>query len=252
MKTVRMLLWSVAISLLASIALAQTKSDEGIAAITLPSADVTLSFIQPGLISKVLIKEGDKVKAGQMLIQQDLEAAEASLAQKKVDLKRLEWAAGRGSATDLEVEHSRLDVKVAQIVVDRMCLKSPIEGTIDKVEVEVGEAIDGLADTVRVVKTDPLWVDVPVPLAQGRTLKPGQSAEVKFPGFEKNISRAKIIYVSTVADAASSTLRVRIEVPNKLNRPAGEHVSITFLAPGKQPSRRDTIQEDKFTNTKTK
>lgn len=250
MKTVRMFLCVVVLGFLASMALAQTKSDEGITAITLPSADITLSFVQPGLISKVLIKEGDKVKAEQMLIQQDLEAAEASLAQKKVDLKRLEWAAGRGSATDLEVEHSRLDVKMAQITVDRMCLKSPIVGTVDKVEVEVGEAINGLADVVRVVKTDPLWIDVHVPLAKGRTLKPGQVAEVKFPGAEKDISQAKLIYVSTVADAASSTLRVRIEVPNKLNRPAGEHVRITFLPPEKQPVNSNIIKKEKPKNIK--
>jgi multidrug efflux pump subunit AcrA (membrane-fusion protein) len=150
-----------------------------------------------------------------------------------VDLKRLEWAAGRGSATDLEVEYARLNVKMAEITVDRMCLKSPIAGTIDIINVEVGEAINGLADTVRVVKTDPLWIDVPVPLAKGRTLKFGQNAEVNFPGSEKDVSQGEIIYISTVADAASSTLRVRIEVPNKLNRPAGEHVRITFLPPEK-------------------
>lgn len=230
---------------------APAKSDAGITAITIPSADVTMSFVQPGIIAKVLVKEGEKVKAGQLLIQQDTEAAEASLAQKKVDLKRLEWAASRGAATDLEVEHARLDVKIAQIIVDRMCLKSPIAGTIDKIEVEVGEAIDGLADVVRVVKTDLLWIDVPAPLAKGRTLKVGQIAEVKFPGSEKDILQAKIIYVSTVADAASSTLRVRIEVSNKLNRPAGEHVRITFLAPEKQPVRKDIIKAEKPLNTKT-
>lgn len=245
MKKNRMFLYVVALGFLASITLAQTKSDEEITAITVPSADVTLSFVQPGLISKVLIKEGDKVKAEQMLIQQDLEAAEASLAQKKVDLKRLEWAAERGSATDLEVEHARLNVKMAQITVDRMCLKSPIVGTVDKIEVEVGEAVNGLADVVRVVKTDPLWIDVHVPLAKGRILKPGQVADVKFPGSKKDISQAKIIYVSTVADAASSTLRVRVEVPNKLNRPAGEHVRIIFLAPKKQPVRKDIIKAEK-------
>ena len=250
MKTIRILLCCFAVSFPAPVVPAQTNSDGGITAITIPSADVTLSFVQPGLISKVLIKEGDKVTAEQLLIQQDLEAAEASLAQKKVDLKRLEWAAGRGSATDLEVEHARLEVKIAQIIVDRMCLKSPIEGTIDKVEVEVGEAINGLADVVRVVKTDPLWVDVPVPLADGRTLKVGQLAEVKFPDSEKDVSQAKIIYVSTVADAASSTLRVRIEVPNKLNRPAGEHVCISFSAPDKQLSSEDIATNEKPSNTK--
>lgn len=109
-----------------------------------------------------------------------------------------------------------------------MSLKSPIAGTIDRVEVEVGESINGLADVLRVVKTDPLWIDVPVPLALGRTLKLGQVAKVRFPDSEEKASDGKIIYISTVADAASSTLRVRIEVGNKSNRPAGEHIKVVF------------------------
>ncbi len=246
----------------------------GIAAITIPSADVTLSFIQPGRIAKVLVKEGEDVKAGQLLIQQDdaaeqaqllqikaesenttqIEAAQASLDQKRVDLKKLEWAAGRGSATKLEVEHARLDVKiaeltlkvaqfeheqskrkykVAQIRVDNMSLKSPIDGRVEKVEVEVGESVNGLADVVRLVNTDQLWIDVPVPLAKSRTLRLRQTAKVKFPDAEQTPVEGKIIYISTVADAASATLRARIEVPNKLNRPAGEHIRVVFSTLGK-------------------
>jgi len=253
---------------------AHAGSDAGIAAITIPSADRTLSFIQPGRIAKVFVKEGDQVKAEQLLIQQDdaaeqaqllqvkaesedttqIEAAQASLDQKRVYLKKLEWAAGRGSATELEVEHAKLEVKiaelslkvaqfeheqnkrkykVAQIRVDNMSLKSPINGRVEKVEVEVGESINGLADVVRLVNTDRLWIDVPVPLAKGRTLRLGQTAKVKFPDAEQRPVEGKIIYVSTVADAASATLRTKIEVPNKLNRPAGEHVRVVFSTLGK-------------------
>lgn len=249
-------------------------SDAGIAAITNPSADVTLSFVQPGRIAKVLVKEGENVKAEQLLIQQDdaaeqaqllqikaesedttqIEAAQASLDQRRVDLKKLEWAAGRGSATELEVEHARLDVKiaeltlkvaqfeheqnkrkykVAQIRVDNMSLKSPIDGRVEKVEVEVGESVNGLADVIRLVNTDQLWIDVPVPLAKGRTLRLRQTAKVKFPDAEHTPVEGKIIYISTVADAASATLRARIEVPNKLNRPAGEHIRVVFSTLGK-------------------
>ncbi len=280
MKRVWTLLCFLAISLFISAAAVQANSNEGITAITIPSADVTLSFIQPGNIAKVLIKDGEAVKAGQLLIQLDdaaeqaqllrvkaesedrtqIEAAEASLAQKKVDLERLEWAGERGSATALEVEHAKLDVKIAelslkvaqfehkqnelkykeaQIRVDNMSLKSPITGTIDKIDVEVGEAVRGLDGVVRVVKTDPLWVDVHVPLAEGRTLKLEQIAKVKFPGSEEKVSEGRVIYISTVADAASSTLRVRIEVPNESNRPAGEHARITFPIPEKQPDSND-------------
>lgn len=250
-------------------------SDAGITAITIPSADVTLSFVQPGRIAQVLVKEGEQVKEGQLLVQQDdaaeqaqllqiraqsedttqIEAAEASLEQRKVDLKRLEWAAERGSATELEVEHTRLDVKIAelslkahqfeheqnkkkykeaQIRVDNMSLKSPINGRVEKIEVEVGESVNGLADVIRVVKTDVLWIDVPVPLEEGRTLKLNQIVQVNFPDSEERLPEGKIIYISTVADAASSTLRARIEVANTTNRPAGEHVRVVFSALEKQ------------------
>lgn len=278
MKPISALLCFFSISFLLLPISVKASTGAEIIAITIPSADVTLSFVHPGRIAKILIKEGGKVKAEQVLIRQDdaaeqaqllqikaasedttqIEAAEASLAQKKVDLKRLERAASRGSATELEVEHAKLDVKIAelslkvaqfeheqrrlkykeaQIRVDNMSLKSPIAGTIDKIEVEVGESVNGLADVVRVVKTDPLWIDVPVPLSKVRKLKLGQTATVKFPDSEKEPAEGKIIYISTVADAASSTLRARIEVPNKLNRPAGEHVRIVFSTIEKKSER---------------
>lgn len=247
-------------------------SDEGIAAITMPVADVTLSFTQPGRIAKVLVREGDLVKAGQILVKQDdaaeqaqlliikkqsedttqIEAKKASLTQKRVYLERLQWAAERGSATEMEVEDAKLAVTIAEfalktaefehrqnkrkyreakIRVDNMSLKSPIDGRVEKIEVEVGESIDGLSDVVRVVQTDPLWIDVHLPLEKGKTLRLDQTAKVVFPGNEQMASEGKIIFISTVADAASSTLRARIEVPGKSDRPAGENVNISFSSP---------------------
>jgi len=247
----------------------RANSDVGIAAITIPSADVTLSFVQAGCIAKVHFKEGDAVKAGQVLIQQvddverarlaqleadskdmtHIQAAEASLAQKQVDLKKLERAAERNAATELEVEHAKLSVKMAElslqlakfeheqakrkyteakIKLEKMSLKSPIDGRIETIHVEAGESVNVLADVVRVVQIDPLWIDVPVPLAMAMVLGQGKAVKVEFPDPGKVSIEGSIIYVAAVADAASSTLRVRIEVPNKSNRPAGEHVEVVF------------------------
>lgn len=259
--------WCFCLVLLAISGAAHANS--AIVAITSPSADVTLSFVQPGRIANVQIKEGDLVKVDQALVKLDdaaeqaqlaqveaqskdttqIEASEASLAQKKIDLKRLEWAASRKAATDLEVEHAKLDVKIAElslkvaqfehaqnqrkyteakIRVDNMTLKSPIIGRVEKVEIENGESVNGLEDVVRIVRIDPLWIDVHVPLYEGKTLKPGQTAQIKFPDGDPLTTQGEIIYVSTVADAASTTLRIRIELSNELNRPAGEHVEVQF------------------------
>jgi len=259
--------WIICVVILSSLKAAS--SDVGIRAITNPSADITLSFVQPGCIAKVYFKEGDSVKAEQVLVHQDdsveqiqlaqleaasedttqIQASEASLAQKRVDLKKLEKAAAHNAATELEVEHAKLDVRMAElslqlskfeheqakrkynevkVQVEKMSLKSPIEGRIEKIDVETGESINALADVVRVVRIDPLWIDVPVPLVKATALSYGKTARVSFPNPNSVSIEGRIIYIAAVADAASGTLRVRIEVPNKSNRPAGEHVEVIF------------------------
>ena len=243
--------------------------DAGIRAITIPGADITLSFVQPGCIAKVLFKEGDPVKTGQVLVQQDdsveqiqleqlkaasedttqIQASEASLAQKRVDLKKLEKAAALNAATELELEHAKLNVKIAElslqlakfeheqakrkynelkVQIEKMRLKSPIDGRIERIHVETGESVNALADVIRVVQINPLWIDVPVPLVKATALGCGETATIRFPNTNREILEGEIIYVAAVADAASGTLRVRIEVPNKSNRPAGEHVEVIF------------------------
>jgi len=247
----------------------QADFEPGVAAITTPSADITLSFVQPGRIAEVNIKEGQSVKTGQVLVQQDdtverarlaqleadsqniinVQAGEASLAQKQVDLKKLEKAAALNAATALEVEHAKLDVKIAdlsvklavfeheqaqrkyeeaKIQIDNMSLKSPIDGIIEKIEFEAGESVNALEDVVRVVQINPLWIDVPVPLTKAGDLRNKNTADVIFPGPKETSVEGTIVFIGAVADAASSTLRVRIQVPNKSLRPAGEHVRIIF------------------------
>jgi RND family efflux transporter MFP subunit len=246
-------------------------SSQRIRAITTPSSDRILSFVQPGRIAKVHFVEGQWVKAGQVLVQQDdsveqiqlaqlraasedttqIQASDASLDQKKVDLEKIEKAAAQKAATELEVEHAKLSVTMAELSlklakfeneqagrkydelkaqVEKMSLSSPIDGRIEKINVEAGESINALTDVVRVVKIDPLWIDVPVPLDIATDLSILKKAIVIFPSPNGASVEGSIIFISAVADAASGTLRVRIEVPNRSNRPAGEHVEIMFPA----------------------
>jgi RND family efflux transporter MFP subunit len=239
----------------------------GIEAVTQPSSDVTLKFVRAGRIDAVEVTAGQAVKEGDVLVRLDdeverlelarlkaaaenrvhVDAAEAQVAQRKADLKKLEWAGERGAATQWEIEHARLDVTIGEMSVakaefdlaqavreyerakaalDRMRLESPISGVVERLFVEAGEAVQALEEVVRVVRVDPLWIDVPVPLARARGLETGAAATVHFPGQKGGTVRGKVIHVSAVGDAAAETLTVRVEAPNEAGRPAGERVRV--------------------------
>ncbi len=255
---------------------AAASAPEGIEHVTRPSKDVTLSFVRPGRIAKIEVTEGQEVKAGQVLVRQDdaaeqanlaqlkeqaedmirIDAAKAQLAQKRVDVQKLKWAADRGAATEFEVRHAELDVTIAELTlklkeferaqdqrkyqeaklhVERMQLRSPIDGRVEKVFVEAGESIDALQEVVRVVQIDPLWIELPVPLPQATRLKVGGGACVAFDAKAPARPNGKIVHVASVADAASDTLAVRVEVPNDGHRPAGQRVVVSFPQPQTKP-----------------
>lgn len=247
----------------------QPVNAQSVEAITRPSEDVTLSFVRPGRIAQVLVKEGDSVPAGQLLVHQDdsaellqleqleaeaksdvhVRAAQAQLDEKTVEYEKMKDAGTKGAVSRWDVDRARLAVEIAKLSlelsrfdhsqaqrkydqaradIDRMSLKSPIAGKVEKLFVQPGEAADALAKIVRVVKIDPLWIDVPVPLAAARNLKPGQAALVAFSQTDPAPARGKLTLVAAVADAASDTITCRVELPNPVARPAGEHVLVSF------------------------
>ncbi len=237
-------------------------------AITKPSEDVTLSFLRPGRIAKVSVKDGDTVQAGQLLIQLDdaaekvqvsqleaeakdetrVRAAEAQLAQKKEDLGKLEWLLEQKAIPQWDVAHAKLDVTIAELSLQlarfeleqnkrkyeeaeiqlaRMRLVSPFAGRVERIFLRPGESADTLQKVVRVVKIDPLWIEVPAPLEQARLLSLGAPASIGF-NDNKPGTMGKVTHIAAVADAASNTLTVRVELPNPAGRPAGEHVKVSF------------------------
>ncbi len=239
----------------------------GTEAITRPSEDATLSFVTAGRIARVLVKDGDSVKAGQMLVELDDEAervqveqlkaqandetrvlaADARLEQKRVELKRLEEAERPALEVDrakldvtlaelalrlsrFELEQSRLRYQEARIQLDRMRLTSSFDGKVEKLFLKPGESADRLQPVIRIVRIDPLRLDAPVPRKEALAVNIGQAAQIEFREQGVAPGTGKVTFIAAEADAASDTLTVRVEAPNPAGRPAGEHVYVRFVA----------------------
>lgn len=177
----------VAVSTLATVTLicaparSQTRSNEA-SGVTRPSEERKLSFSTQGVVAQAPVKEGDAIKAGQVILVQDdvidkkelerleltanskarVEAAEADLKVKQAVLKR-KTDAGPGGFNEAEIEEATNDVtlreKQLQVAkedqqearikaeqqaqkVKERSLASPIDGIIEKLVVNVGEWAD--------------------------------------------------------------------------------------------------------------
>jgi len=207
--------------------------------------------VKAGQAVAVLDDRAEQLQLSQMEAQAkdvtQIRASEASLEQKRVDLEKLEKAASSRAATELEVEHARLEVKIAELSldlarfeheqaqrkyeetrarVDRMRLTSPGDGTVEEVHVEAGESVNALDEVVRIVNTRVLWIDASLLLEAAARLQVGMAVEVRFSAPNPVVYEGRVIHIAAVADAASGTLKARIEVPNRDGRPAGEHVQV--------------------------
>jgi RND family efflux transporter MFP subunit len=234
--------------------------------ITKPSVHSKLGLNQLAVIREIPVKEGQAVKKGDLLLQQDdrperaelkaleldansdveIRAVEADLALKKVQLKRVEELAAKGSSTPIELEKAQVDVVYGQAQVDlakqkqqtkkyeaekqgyrveQMTLLSPLDGFVEDIAVSVGEVTDPQKPFMTVVQLDPLWIEFWLPTSQSMKLKVGQTLDVRYYGEEQWLP-AKLILRAPVAEAAAGKQKLRLELKNPNNVDAGQQVQI--------------------------
>ncbi|HRK32782.1 MAG TPA: efflux RND transporter periplasmic adaptor subunit [Tepidisphaeraceae bacterium] len=150
--------------------------------ITQPSERRTLAFESGGLVAEVMVKEGDAVKVGDVLMKQEsrLDEAEAEIrridaesrveidaAEKEFQLRKVQYErkAGGGDAAyaPAEVEEARITMEVAdlkraeaknkhdqavavynrsKVKLELMRIVSQIDGIVEKISVDPGEMAD--------------------------------------------------------------------------------------------------------------
>ncbi|NQW40589.1 MAG: efflux RND transporter periplasmic adaptor subunit [Cryomorphaceae bacterium] len=187
---------------------------------------VTLYPESAGRIQRVLVRSGQKVSAGQVLVELDNSVVQSSLAEIKTQLdlaqtlfdkqKRL-WDQGIGSEvqylqvkTQLEGLQKRL--ATAQKQAAMASLRAPFAGTIDELFLKAGEyAAPGMA-VARLVSSGGLRLELDVPETYISRLKVGQKIALNFNSIGLQTS-ASISQVGDFISADSRTFKVNVSLP---------------------------------------
>ena len=203
--------------------------------------DLNVSSEVGGRITKIFVKEGDFVRAGQVLATTkadrtnvQLDNAKAVLENAKADLKRFESAYQTGGVTAQQLEQARLQVKNAQanynsaaIISGDTSVKSKINGIISSKEVEEGTLVGAGQTLFNVVNIDQLKLKVTVDEAQVSRLKVGETVKVK-PSSSSEEVEGKITFISPKSNG-SLKFPVEILLANKERKlKAGMYASVAF------------------------
>lgn len=197
---------------------------------------------------------------------------EIEAAQKEYDLRKLQYERKKEGAADgmtgysqQEVEEAKITMELAllkiqeatqkktqaqavlkrqQTKVDLMKLTSQIDGVVEKISVDAGEMADPQKPegAISVVKNDPLWVEIPLlETWQVAKLKVGQELDVRYTiDSADQWQKAKIIFISPVADSRSASQAVRLELPNPNKRYSGLEMQVKLPAELAKPTSGST------------
>ena len=129
---------------------------------------------------------------------------------------------------DTEILISKLQLRQAREELRLRKIISPIDGVVVERDKDPGEFVER-ESLLTVVSLNPLHVEVVVPASKFGAIKEGMTGTVTLRGALKESHEAKVSLVDQVIDAASDTIRVRLELPNPSEKiPAGLKCSVAF------------------------
>ncbi|MGX9573125.1 efflux RND transporter periplasmic adaptor subunit [Mesorhizobium sp. f-mel] len=196
-----------------------------------------------GVIDKLPVKQGQRVKTGDLVLmlaaEEKLSAvsnAKQLLVQRRAELDAALRLAKTGNLPKLQLDTARSNLtlaqsqlEAAQAELDRNEVKAPFDGVIDRVPVELGSSVMQGGEVATILSLDPVIARGEVSERDLGYLKIGDKANVRLVSGQ-NVE-GTVRYISRDASSATRTFRVEIAIPNPEGTiPAGMTAEIALSA----------------------
>lgn len=189
---------------------------------------VNVGFEVAGRVTRVIPEEGDRVERGSLLAELDStnyslarDAAQADLLRARDQYERTRELAERKSAAPADMvkaegafQAAKAQSGLAARKVADSRLYAPVSGVIGRRTIEPGAQVSPGAPAFTIVDLDPIRVDVGVPGSAIGRIREGEAASVTLNCLPGQSFQGVVKVVGVIADPATRTYRVRIQVPN--------------------------------------
>ena len=183
-----------------------------------------------GTVKIIYVKEGQRVAAGQTLIQLDDIAIRNSIAELTTQLnlakttfdrqERL-WNQKIGSEMQYlqaKAQKEGLENNLASLKTQakKMKIIAPFNGFVDEIFPKIGELTSPQTPTVRLLNLDNVYVEADVTETYLPVIKVGTEAKLNFPSISKEVV-SKITQIGNYINPDNRSFKVRINISNKDN-----------------------------------
>lgn len=180
-----------------------------------------------GILTKVYVKEGDKVVNGQLLATIDDGGLSQQLAQLQIqsDLakttferqKRL-WDQKIGSEIQFlqaksSFESQQQMVNQLKSQLEKNSLRAQFSGIVDDVMIQQGSVVAPQSPVIRMVNLNDMYIETDVPESYITDVVVGKNVQIEFPVLGKTI-QGKIRQAGNFINPANRTFKIEVAVPN--------------------------------------
>lgn len=190
--------------------------------------NVSLSAEMPGIITKIHVQAGDEVRKGDILAETDARAIQQSLSdlQTNADLvnqlyekQKSLWDQKIGTEVQFlqaKTQKESMEKKMATLQEQLRMTKiiSPIDGTVDAVDVKLGQLTAPGMPAIRVINFNNLKVKADLAESYASKVHKGDEVLIKFPDTNDTVS-AKINYSARAISPLNRTFAVEIFLNGK-------------------------------------
>lgn len=186
-----------------------------------------------GVVTRLDVKPGDAVKAGQLLGQLDNQSELLARDKAAVTLKgsletKKTYEGSNASITRLQqftagvtAEEAQLELNIAEADLKKRDIIAPADGVAGIVQISLGANVTPSTPIVVLDDRSALLVDFYVPEHFVSFLKPGMPLEARTIAFPGEVFRGEVAALDNQMDAVSRTIRVRAKIGNGDDRLRG-------------------------------
>jgi RND family efflux transporter MFP subunit len=200
-----------------------------------PAVDIRIASPVPEVVDAVLVKEGQAVRAGQVLARFRTSAlapqalsAEAQRRKAATDYERMQALFREGAVSQSDVENAEVALRAmeaneaqAQKRLDEATVRAPVSGVISERHVESGARVKDGDHLFQLVNTAELEFEATVPSAFAAQVRAGQPVALSVTGFEGAGVSGRVARVNATVDPATRQLKIYVAVPNLDHRLVG-------------------------------